>query len=95
MTTPYTRRLTATLTLALLAAPAAAQETPTLEQLRQEVAQEVASLQGLSQEMVDMVFSLSELGFQEHWTVEYLTGVLRDEGFTVNSRLAPELPQAA
>jgi aminobenzoyl-glutamate utilization protein B len=88
MTTPYTRRLTATLTLALLAAPAAAQETPTLEELRQEVAQEAASLQGLSQEIVDMVFSFSELGFQEHWTVDYLTGVLRNEGFAVETGCA-------
>ncbi len=45
--------------------------------------EEVASMQELSQEMVDMVFSFSELGFQEHWTAEYVTGVLRKEGFRI------------
>jgi aminobenzoyl-glutamate utilization protein B len=40
-------------------------------------------MQKLSQEIVDMVFSLGELGFQEHRTVAYLTGILEREGFRV------------
>ena len=42
-----------------------------------EVRQEVISLSKLSQEIVDMVYSFSELGFQEIWTADYLSGVLR------------------
>jgi len=56
-----------------------------LETLKAEVLAEVASpeLQKLSQEMVDMLFSYSELGFQEFWTLDYVTGILEREGFTV------------
>ncbi len=65
-----------------LARPAAAQQ-PGTDVLKQEVLQEVASLQKLSQQITDMVFSFGELGFQEQWTSEYLTGVLEKEGFRV------------
>jgi len=58
-------------------------QTPSLEDLRQEVLDEVISMRKLSQEMVDMVFSFGELGFQEVWTVEYITGILEREGFQV------------
>ncbi|MEE8134610.1 MAG: amidohydrolase [Gemmatimonadales bacterium] len=54
-----------------------------LERLRDEAQQEVVGMAKLSQEIVDMIFSFSELGFQEKWTVEYITGLLRDEGFTI------------
>ncbi len=56
-----------------------------LETLKAEVLAEVTSpeLQKLSQEMVDMLFSYSELGFQEFWTLDYVTGILEREGFTV------------
>ena len=65
-----------------------AQRGPSLEQLKQEAAREVVSMQKLSQEIVDMVFSLSELGFQEHSTVEYITGILHDEGFRIETGCA-------
>ncbi len=57
----------------------------TLEALQEEVRDEVASpeLQKLSQVMVDKLFSFSELGFQEYWTQEFVTGILEEEGFTV------------
>ena len=56
-----------------------------LDALKAEVLAEVASpeLQKLSQEMVDMLFSFAELGFQEFWTADYVTGILEWEGFTV------------
>ncbi len=56
-----------------------------LEDLKEEVLEEVASpeLRKLSQEMVDMIYSFSELGFQEVWTSDYVTGVLEKEGFSV------------
>jgi aminobenzoyl-glutamate utilization protein B len=53
--------------------------------LKDEVLAEVASeeLQKLSQEMVDVIYSNGELGFQEFWTADYVTGILEREGFTV------------
>ena len=32
-----------------------------------------------------MIFSFSELGFQEFWTMEYITGILEVEGFTIET----------
>jgi aminobenzoyl-glutamate utilization protein B len=66
----------------LTANPLSAQR-PSLDQLRTEAREEAASLAKLTQEIVDMVFSFGELGFQEKWTVDYLTGLLRDEGFQI------------
>ncbi len=56
----------------------------TAEALKSEVLAEVVSMRKLSQEMVDSVFSFSELGFQEHQTVEYIKGILEPEGFRVD-----------
>ena len=83
MTPSVPRLLAAALLLCTLTAPAAAQRRPSTAGLKKEVAAEVAGMQKLSQEIVDMVFSLSELGFQEHRTVEYLTGILEREGFRI------------
>lgn len=67
------------------APPAAVHAAPArqAEELRAEVLAEVESMAELSQEMVDTVFSFAELGFQEHWTADYVTGILRDEGFSI------------
>lgn len=54
-----------------------------IEDLQEEVRREASSLADLTQEIVDMVYSFSELGFQEYWTADYLTGVLRREGFDI------------
>lgn len=82
-----TQLLTVSLVVAAVAnSPALARAQtapPSRAELKLEVAAEVASMQKLSQEIVDMVFSFSELGFQEKWTVDYLTGILRREGFRV------------
>jgi aminobenzoyl-glutamate utilization protein B len=68
----------------LAAVPAEARQArPSLDELKLEAAAEAASLAKLSQEIVDMIFSYSELGFQEQWTVDYLTGILQREGFRV------------
>lgn len=74
---------TGCLAVSLAVAPVDAQRRPSLEQLKEEVLQEVVGMQKLSQEIVDMVFSHGELGFQEHWTADYITGVLRGEGFAI------------
>ena len=68
--------------LGIMSAPASSQR-PSIEDLREEVRQEVISLAKLTQEIVDMVYSFSELGFQEVWTADYLTGVLSNEGFQI------------
>jgi len=59
-----------------------------LEDVRDEVQQEVIALSKLTQEIVDMVYSYSELGFQEVWTADYLTTVLRQEGFDIEMGVA-------
>lgn len=83
MTRHRTRTLALCLGAALLAHPAAAQRRPSTAQLKREVAAEVAGMQKLSQEITDMVFSFSELGFQEVQTADYVTGILRREGFRI------------
>jgi aminobenzoyl-glutamate utilization protein B len=75
--------LVAALCTTLLGPATVVAQLPSTAQLRDEVAAEVAGMQKLSQEIVDMVFSFSELGFEEHRTVAYLTGILEREGFTV------------
>ncbi|MBW3553777.1 MAG: amidohydrolase [Gemmatimonadetes bacterium] len=70
------------LALTLVTAPASAQR-PSLDRLREEARAEAASMADLSQEMVDMVFSFGELGFQEHRTADYITGILEREGFRI------------
>jgi len=61
-----------------------------LEGLQEEVLAEVSSpeLQKLTQVMVDKLFSFSELGFQEFWTLDFVTSVLENEGFTVEQGCA-------
>ncbi|MEN7538637.1 amidohydrolase [Aurantiacibacter flavus] len=69
----------ATLSLAL-GSPAAA-EIP--DNLRDEAVAGVDARAKLVQEIVDSIFSFSEPGFQEFKTQEYLTGILEDNGFTI------------
>ncbi|NKB87681.1 MAG: amidohydrolase [Acidobacteria bacterium] len=63
-------------------APAAPQEADP-EQLKHEAFEQVASMQKLSQVMVDSIFSFGELGFEEFETAEYITDILREEGFEI------------
>ena len=71
--------------LALTMASAPALSAQSLDSLQEEVRAEVASpeLQKLGQVMVDKLFSFSELGFQGFWTLDFVTGILEREGFTV------------
>src|SRR6516225_5239734 len=68
-------------------APRAA-SNPRLEQYKRDVSLEVDGLQEMIQRMNDQVFSFGELGFQEFETTKYLTGVLRQNGFTIQENLA-------
>jgi aminobenzoyl-glutamate utilization protein B len=65
-----------------------AQNTPALQQLKTEAATDIDGLQVFTQQMVDQVFSFGELGFQEIETSKYLTGILRQNGFTVQQGIA-------
>lgn len=71
----------------------ASAESPSLDDLKQEVDQEVEARAKLTQEIVDSLFSFSELGFQEEETKRYLTGILKENGFTIEEDLA-EIPTA-
>ncbi len=79
----HCRSTVASLLLLVATAASVSAQRPNAEALKREVANEVASMQKLTQEIVDMVFSLGELGFQEFETLDYLTGILEREGFTV------------
>ncbi|MGE3191286.1 MAG: amidohydrolase [Vicinamibacterales bacterium] len=68
--------------------PAAPKADPKVEKMKEAVAEDVGSMYDLGQQMTDMVFSFGELGFQEFETQKYLTGILKDNGFTVETGVA-------
>jgi aminobenzoyl-glutamate utilization protein B len=82
------------LSLLLLAAPAlSAQTRPAMDstrlaRLKAEALADVDRMSTRTQQMVDMLFSFGELGFQEFETTRYLTGVLREAGFTLTEKVA-------
>jgi aminobenzoyl-glutamate utilization protein B len=61
---------------------------PRVDKAKQQVMADVGSMYDLGQEMVDTVFSYGELGFQEFETQKYLTGILKDQGFTIETGVA-------
>jgi aminobenzoyl-glutamate utilization protein B len=73
--------------LAQRAAPAARPD-PRLEKLKAEALTLVDGKAKMVQEIIDMLFSFGELGFQEFETSKYLTGILRENGFTIDSGVA-------
>ena len=80
------------------AAPAPEQLTPLatpvskpdarVMKLKETVSADVLSMFDLGQKMVDSVFSFGELGFQEYETQRYLTGILKQNGFTIETGIA-------
>jgi aminobenzoyl-glutamate utilization protein B len=56
--------------------------------LKEVASADVLSMAELGQQMVDMVFSFGELGFQEFETQRYLTGILKQNGFTIENGIA-------
>ena len=77
--------------LALVPRPAQAQATlppAKLEALKQELIGEIDKQQKATQQMVDMVFSFGELGFQETETSRYLTGILKKNGFVIQTGIS-------
>jgi aminobenzoyl-glutamate utilization protein B len=77
-------------TCALLPALLGAQgkPDPRVERLKAELATAIDGRAKLAQQMVDQVFSYGELGMQEFETSKYLTGVLEQNGFTVERGVA-------
>ena len=59
-----------------------------IERLKAELATAIDARAKLAQQMVDQVFSFGELGMQEFETSKYLTGVLEQNGFTVERGVA-------
>ena len=68
--------------------PPAAKPDARLEQLKVEALAKVDGRAKLVQEIVDMVFSFGELGMQEIETSKYLTGILEQNGFTIERGVA-------
>ena len=61
---------------------------PRLDSLKSAAAAEVEARADLVQRIVDQLYSYGELGFQEVETSRYLVGLLRREGFTVDTGVA-------
>ncbi len=76
------------LALAVGAGPAVAQPNPKLADYKKDAAKGVDEMAKLAQQMVDSVFSFGELGFQEFETSKYLTGILEQNGFTIQRGVA-------
>lgn len=83
------RRLLAALVLwAATGNPTLAADSPATTALKAELAAGVDKRAKLVQEMVDSIFSFAEPGFQEIRTSEYITGVLKANGFTIRMGIA-------
>jgi aminobenzoyl-glutamate utilization protein B len=59
-----------------------------IQKLKEAASTDVASMYDLGQQMIDMVFSFGELGFQEFETQRYLTGILKEHGFAIETGVA-------
>jgi len=61
---------------------------PQLDQYKRNVGLEVDAMQENIQKWNDSVFSFGELGFQEFETTQFLTTILKQNGFTVQEGIA-------
>ncbi|HJO04233.1 MAG TPA: amidohydrolase [Acidobacteriota bacterium] len=73
---------------AVLSGSTAGAQRPSPELLKEQVREIVGSMRKQSQVIVDSIFSFAELGFQEHETAKLVTGLLRDEGFEIETGCA-------
>ena len=76
-----------------LGATAAEPPDARLDELKREAVEEVEALRKFTQVTVDMIFSFGELGFQEFETSDYVTGLLRENGFEVEMGMS-DMPTA-
>ncbi len=65
-----------------------AQQTPSVDGLKEHAFQMVEARRTITQVMADSIFSFSELGYQEFETSKYITGLLEKEGFRVTRGVA-------
>ena len=72
--------------------PAPAPANAANARLKADVIAGVEQQAKLVQEMVDSVYSFAEPGFQEFQTMEYLTGILEKNGFTITRGVAGMQP---
>ena len=61
---------------------------PTFDKYKNDVGLEVDGMKENLQQWNDMVFSFAEPGFQEFETSKFLTGILRQNGFSIQENLA-------
>ena len=61
---------------------------PRLDDFKREVIADIDARRDFTQQMVDSIFSFSELGFQEFETQRYVTGILEEHGFAVETGVA-------
>src|ERR1043165_4432003 len=92
-TRPLTLMFALAVTVSLAAqqpppASAPAPADPKLEQYKKDVVLEVDGQKEDLQRMNDMVFSFAEPGFQEFETSKYLTGILKQNGFSIQDNVA-------
>jgi aminobenzoyl-glutamate utilization protein B len=66
-----------------VACSAALAQPPSNDVLKQAAAEMIEARREFTQQMVDSIFSFSELGYQERWTADYVTGILQKEGFRI------------
>lgn len=59
-----------------------------LHSLKKELMTEIDNQKVFTQQMVDMIFSFGELGFQETETSNYITNILKKNGFTIEQGIA-------
>jgi len=59
-----------------------------LQSLKKELMTEIDNQKLFTQQMVDMIFSFGELGFQETETSNYITNILKKNGFTIEQGIA-------
>ena len=74
--------------LLAMSLPLFSQSRPELEDLKKQAIAAVDARQVFTQQMVDQIFSYAELGFQEHETSRYVTGILEKNGFQVERGVA-------
>ena len=67
---------------------AQAKPDPRVDRFKTEIARAIDARAKLGQQMVDQVYSFGELGMQEVETSKYLTGILEQNGFTVERGVA-------
>ena len=61
---------------------------PRLADFKAEVVVDIDARGDFTQQMVDSIFSFNELGFQEFETQKYVTGILEEHGFDVETGVA-------